>query len=87
MLHWAWAWTNSLKEMDMGTYVRLNEQMVSLLGEFKTKVRGKNISKPTLETIYIYVKLPMFVELKSKLCHEKITIVKGKTFPCCNTCK
>jgi len=67
--------------------VRLIEQIEGLLGEFKTKVKEKNISKPTLETIYIYVKLLMLMELKRKLCHEKMTIVKGKTFPCFNTCK
>jgi len=61
--------------------------MEGLLGEFNTKVRGKNISKPTLETIYIYVKLLMLMELKRKLCLEKTMIVKGKTFPCFNTCK
>jgi hypothetical protein len=58
-----------------------------LVGEFKTNVRGKNISKPTLETIYIYMKLRMFMELKSKLCCEKMMIVKGETFPCFNTLK
>lgn len=58
--------------MELGTLVRLTEQVEGLLvWEFKTKVRGKNISKPTLETIYIYIKLLMFMELKSKLCHEK----------------